>query len=344
MREMIEISDQNSKSINIKGISRQFDPKAPKVLDNISLSLHSGKIHTILGPSGVGKTTLLEMIVEDLKANQSFSVGYLPQNGESANPINSNTIVSEYLFKDHPELKNNKELGIQKLREMSDLFHLEYMDTRTLGTLSGGEKKRIDIFKTLINLPQLVILDEPFNSLDPILMEQVENFLKEFVKLNQTTLLLTSHFSREALRFSDYIGILDKGKINQWDNPRRIYSKPMNKLIANYFSPSNLIVATLVNDFGQCEFGTFPISPIDNKIIASFDLKPENFFISSNGKFKGKVVKEIFLGTNKYIKVEHENRIYTILNSTHQLKLGDRVKFDVNLNQLHQTQDLYTEL
>lgn len=326
--------------ISVSPISVGFDPKAPKILDNITFDFSLGEITTILGPSGVGKTTFLKALESQLK--EQYKIQFLSQSSKLYEQKNYQSLkLVDYVFENNEVIKSDKERCISLIRELSDLFHLEYTDKRLVSSLSGGELKRVDIFKSIINSPDILLLDEPFNSLDPLLMTEVEEFLKTLSRQKTMAIIITSHFANEALRFSDRVAVIEKGKIPQIGSPTDIYFKPKNKLISNYFGPSNLMTCEFNNNYIFTPFGKVERKSRYAKAFGSFDLKPEFFSINKEGEFKGKIIDQIFLGSKTLLKTNYQNKNYYIAGIKQN---SDSIRFNVDLNGLTQTEDILTEL
>lgn len=340
-----------NKLYNLGPFSRSFNDKSPKVLDELRLKIFEGQLNVVLGPSGSGKSTLFKMIYEDL-LKSGVRVSLLEQN-DSQRKINKT--LNEFLFEKF-ENKNNKEKCIEKIREFSDLFHLEYFDQRSVSSLSGGEFKRLEIFKSIINSPQILLLDEPFNGLDPVLRKETQEFLKLWIKKANRTVILSSHLEQEALSYADIVSILDKGKINQTATPEEIFCHPVDGIQSSYFGLTNTLVLK-VNKVAdetyriESPFGNFEknFTNIDiNHGFHSFDLKPINFIIQEKGQFKGKVEKKFFMGNYSILEINHMNKkYYSFIENRNNLKNilpGVQVRFNVNLEPLTPTLDIRTEI
>lgn len=119
------------------------------------------------------------------------------------------------------------------------LLDLVGYDQRMPDELSGGQQQRIAIGRALAFQPKILLMDEPFSSLDPILRKQMGDFLKMLQNKLSLTILFVTHDANEALRLSDHIAFVDEGRIVQYDEPSRIYEKPISKKIGDFFGISN---------------------------------------------------------------------------------------------------------
>jgi iron(III) transport system ATP-binding protein len=206
-------------------LCKSFDNK--NVLDNLSLEINQGDIISILGPSGCGKSTLLRLIA-------GFDS---PESGEIS--INNKVMFSKskkvdpqdrkvgFVFQDlalfpHLSVKANISFGLKKdeninrLSEMLALLEIEDLKDKFPHEISGGQKQRVAIARALAPKPQLLLLDEPFSSLDTDLKDRILKDIKKIIKGEGITTLLVTHSKDEAKILSDNYGILNDGAAISW--------------------------------------------------------------------------------------------------------------------------------
>lgn len=222
------------------------------VLEGISFSLQSHQKLAIAGGSGSGKTTLLKIIggliqpdrgevrFEGVKVKGPYEtlipghpgIAYLSQHFE----LRNNYRVEELL------LYGNvlEEAAAYKIFEICRISHLLQ---RWSDELSGGERQRIALGKLLVTSPRLLLLDEPFSNLDPIVRGILRSVIADLGEQMGLTCLLVSHDPMDTLSWADEIMILQKGQIVQKDNPQKIYQNPVNEYAAALFGSYNLLPA-----------------------------------------------------------------------------------------------------
>lgn len=223
---------------------------AVKAVDQINLHVEEGQICVFLGPSGCGKTTLLRLVnrlipitdgsieVNGRDINQineielRRSIGYvIQQNGLFPNmTIEQNiAVVPKLLGWDKEKIKKRYE----ELMEMVGL-HPEEFRKRFPWELSGGQQQRVGVARALAADPPVMLMDEPFGALDPIIRERIQN---EFLSIQQDvkkTILFVSHDIDEAIRLGDTIAIFKEGQLMQYDTPEQILTNPQNEFIRDF--------------------------------------------------------------------------------------------------------------
>ena len=201
--------------------------KRRKVVDNVSISVAEGEVVGLLGPNGAGKTTTFYIIVGFIKPergkvflnNEEIThmpmylrarkgIGYLPQEASVFRKLT----VEENIMAVLETRLATKEEQVQRLDELLSLFHLEELRNKKAFTLSGGERRRVEVARALASDPSFLLLDEPFTGIDPIVKEDIQSIV---VKLKEKGIgvLVTDHNVRETLEITDRAYIMYEGKI-----------------------------------------------------------------------------------------------------------------------------------
>lgn len=199
-------------------------------VDHISFELKKGQILGFLGPNGAGKTTTIQMLLGlssvDGGSIKYFGKDFLKNRQKSLQRINfasayntlqgrisvwENLLVFAHLY----SVKNPK----TKIMELIDYFEIEENLNQRFWDLSAGQKTRVNIIKSLLNDPELLLLDEPTASLDPDIADKVLSFIETLKAKSKISILYTSHNMEEVTRICDEVIILDKGKIVAKDSP-----------------------------------------------------------------------------------------------------------------------------
>jgi len=226
------------------------DTQQITAVDHVSFHVDEGDICVLLGPSGCGKTTLLRIVNrlvaltsgnvkmnnQDIQSLNSIelrrSIGYvIQQNGLFPNmTIEENIcVVPKLLGWDRPKMKKRSD-------ELLDLFGLQpdQFKTRYPWELSGGQQQRVGIARALAADPPIMLMDEPFGALDPVIREHIQN---EFLRIQENvrkTILFVSHDIDEAVRIADKIAIMKDGSIMQYDSPNEVLANPNNDFVKNF--------------------------------------------------------------------------------------------------------------
>ncbi len=209
--------------LEVKNLTHFFGKN--KILDQLNIRVESGKILSLLGPSGTGKSTLLDCIAGFLKPN----IGEIKINGDLILDSNKSIFVppekrriglifqSANLFP-HLNIYDNVSFGLEKDKEEISKYWIELLGLKDYGNkfpheLSGGEQQRVAIARTLAPNPGLCLLDEPFSKLDTYLKKRVKREVKEFLREKSCTSIIVTHDLQEALEVGDNLAFLTDGKL-----------------------------------------------------------------------------------------------------------------------------------
>ena len=202
---------------------------------------------SLLGPSGCGKSTLLKTVAGLLEAQggdvciEGSSVLNMPTEKRGAVIVFQDLRLFPNLSVEGNIEFSLKLKGIsrsqreQRVRELLEIVKLPGMQKRKINELSGGQMQRVALARALAAQPRLLLLDEPFSSLDEQLREQMRSFVQELHQRTQTTIVMVTHDREEALSMSDRIALMIDGQIVQVDVPEKIYRYPISKRVSDYF-------------------------------------------------------------------------------------------------------------
>ena len=216
------------------------------ILNGIDLNIFEGEILSILGPSGCGKTTLLRLIsglerlyqgqIKIYKKTVSSSKVYIPPNKRGLG-----LVLQEKVLFPHLSILNNVKFGIRgdndsrknKALEFLKLFKVDQYANSYPNNLSGGEQQRVAIARSISPNPKILLMDEPFGSLDDDLKKELREETKKIIKKNKTTCILVTHNIEDALSMSDRIIRLKNGKIEEEKRYQLLFIKNFNFLCNN---------------------------------------------------------------------------------------------------------------
>ncbi len=242
--------------LEIRNISRSFG--AFTAVKDVSFDVAGGEFFTLLGPSGCGKTTILRMIAGfDLPdAGQILLDGRdLVSTPAERRPIH--TVFQSYALFPHLTVGQNvafplRMIGVneaelrRRVAETLEQVHLAELAEHYPHEISGGQKQRVALARGLVNRPRLLLLDEPLGALDLKLREEMQ---LELIKLQRevgVTFVFVTHAQPEALALSHRIAVMNRGRIEQLDEPSRLYSFPKNRFVADFIGNCNLLEANVV--------------------------------------------------------------------------------------------------
>jgi ABC-type Fe3+/spermidine/putrescine transport system ATPase subunit len=233
--------------LELRGVTKEFP--GHRAVDNVSLQLERGGFYSLLGPSGCGKTTTLRMI----GGFEQPTSGEVLLNGVVVNHLKPwqrdvCTVFQNYALFPHLTALRNVEFGLRERRVRdSEPRALKALELVQLGAkrdslpaqLSGGEKQRVALARSLVPEPQLLLLDEPLAALDPGLRKQMRAELKAMQRHTGITFLFVTHDREEALSLSDRLAVMNKGRVEQFGSPEEVYLRPATAFTAGFLGAMN---------------------------------------------------------------------------------------------------------
>jgi spermidine/putrescine transport system ATP-binding protein len=237
--------------LELRHLSKHFGDN--RVVDDVSLEVDRGAFFALLGPSGCGKTTTLRMIAGFEEASE----GDVLLSGERINHLkpyqrNVSTVFQNYALFPHMTVRENISFGLhrkgaseadiaRKVAAVVDLVQLTGKEDRHPAQLSGGEKQRVALARSLVLEPEVLLLDEPLSALDPRLRKKVRIELKALQRRVGITFIFVTHDQEEALSLSDVITVMNRGRIEQTGTPEELYVRPRTRFVANFLGDVNWI-------------------------------------------------------------------------------------------------------
>lgn len=228
--------------LQLKNISKSFDGK--EVIKNINLEINKGEIVSILGSSGCGKTTLLNIIL----GLTEVDTGSIVYDGNDLTDVSMEDRGFNIVFQDYalfPNLNAYKNItyglknkpNISSKEEVNDLIKLlaleEHLDKK-IDQLSGGQKQRVALARTMVMKPKVLLLDEPLSALDGVIKESIKDRIKTIAKQYNLTTIIVTHDPEEALTLSDRVLIINEGQISQFGMPKEIITAPKNDFVKKF--------------------------------------------------------------------------------------------------------------
>ena len=334
LNRRIHVPRATAEGLEVSDLSVAYD--GPPVLTHVSLEVTAGEIVALLGPSGCGKTTLLRTIA-GLERQQAGTVRLgdrILDDGTRFVPPERRRIGM--VFQDgalfpHLDVGQNVAYGLPRAERRSsrvadtlELVGLADMVDRMPGSLSGGQQQRVALARALAPRPGVLLLDEPFSSLDTSLRVQVRNEIHHLLlELGVTTVFVT-HDQEEAFVLGDRVAVLNDGRLAQVGTPDELYRHPVDRWVATFVGDANLIpVASAV---GTCRtvVGDVPVvGEVDGP--AELLLRPEDIRVEDGDDGVVELVE--YYGHDAMVQVRLDDdtsiRVRTGADLTHQR--GDRV-------------------
>jgi len=319
-----------------------------KAVDDISLSLRSGKFLTILGPSGCGKTTVLKLIGGYLSPTKgSIFIDGIDVTSTSACSRKIGMVFQNYLLFPHLSTRKNiafpleirrlpKNECIQKVNAISELIGLSQKELeRNPSELSGGQQQRVALARALVFEPHLLLLDEPLANLDKELRTKLRSELRRLQKEIKITTIMVTHDHEEALSNSDFIGVMNQGKLMQINDPKIIYDNPHSVFVANFLGETNIIPANLLN-----------ISRSAMAHIRPEKIKIENYASECNWQKKGTITAITFMGADFLIElITNEGAQFKILSRNPPLfSVGSTITMGIDIESVWLIPDTLKDL
>lgn len=329
--------------LEVKNISKSFGNQP--VVKNLSLSLDKGTIGCLLGPSGCGKTTILRVIAGfegidagEIRINQSIVSGrhiLVPPEQRRIGMV-----FQDYALFPHLSVKDNVAFGLRNIngkkkeKRIDELLHLvRLVDAaqKFPHEISGGQQQRVALARALAPEPELLLLDEPFSNLDVTLREQLSTEVREILKEQATTALMVTHNQHEAFAVSDEIGVIQDGKLVQWDTGHNLYHRPASNWVADFVGDGVLLPGLVLDDrrvetgLGILE-GQFKY-PCQNGCPADVLIRPEDIIHDDASSFKAKILKKHFRGANIIytLQLPSKDVVLALVPSTCQHDVGHSI-------------------
>jgi len=225
-----------------------------KAVDRVSIRIADGEFFSMLGPSGSGKTTCLRLIA----GFEQPSAGSILIHGREAAGVppylrDVNTVFQDYALFPHMNVRENVGYGLmvkgvakaerlERVAEALALVALAEYGERRPSQLSGGQRQRVALARALINRPRVLLLDEPLGALDLKLREQMQGELKSLQRKLGITFIYVTHDQGEALSMSDRVAVFNRGRIEQIDTPRSLYTRPATAFVADFVGAANVLL------------------------------------------------------------------------------------------------------
>lgn len=237
--------------ITIRQVAKRYG--AAHALDNVDLDIRSGEFLTLLGPSGSGKTTLLMVLAGFTRPDHgSLRFGETEMIRTPPHQRDVGMVFQSYALFPHMTVAGNVGFPLRlrrvpraetarRVEAALELVQLGGFGNRSTDALSGGQRQRVALARAIVFEPRILLMDEPLSALDKQLRERMQIELRRLHDTLGITTIYVTHDQREALTMSDRIAVINQGRIQQLDTPRRLYDQPANRFVAAFIGDSTFL-------------------------------------------------------------------------------------------------------
>ncbi len=291
--------------LNIQNLSKSFHRSGTPTVNNLSFNLEPGQIVALLGPSGCGKTTTLRLIAgferPDL-GSITLENQTLYGTGLDVPPERRGIgfVFQDYALFPHLTVLQNVVFGLSSLPkpqrlaralEVLGMVGLLVFQNRLPSQLSGGQQQRVALARALAPRPKLILLDEPFSSLDANLRASTRQEVRRILEAFGATALLVTHDQEEAMSFADRIIVMRDGHIEQDGTPESVYEQPRTAFVANFLGRTNLIPARASGNAAKSILGIHTLKTPENGAVM-LSVRPESLRLGDSGLAAAVVARE----------------------------------------------------
>jgi iron(III) transport system ATP-binding protein len=294
-------------SVQLTGVSRSFG--LTTAVDDVTVAVHPGELFAVLGPSGCGKTTLLRLIAGfERPDGGSVTVGGTAVAGDTTwvppERRRIGMVFQDYALFPHLTVERNVAFGCGRgdcdgPQQALELVGLQHKAGRHPHELSGGERQRVALARALAPGPDVVLLDEPFSSLDAALRGELRREVELILRDAGATAILVTHDQEEALTLADRLALMRDGRIVQVGPPEEVYAQPSERWAAQFVGEVNVLPGVLRGDSVQTEVGSFDLArPADGGDRASVHVavRPEQLELRAGREPNAEIVEREFRG------------------------------------------------
>lgn len=304
-------------SLTLKNISKAFGSQ--EVLRDLSLHVEAKEFVSILGSSGSGKTTLLRLIAGfDSPDSGTIEIGEKLVAGSNlfigAEQRRVGIVPQDAALFPHLSVFDNIGFGLRGMSKAArtdrisfllDLVQMKEFAESSTTVLSGGQKHRIALARALAPQPELILLDEPFASLDAELRVKIRDDVRRVISVTEITTILVTHDQEEALSIADRVALLRDGKFAQVGEPREIYSDPADLGVATFLGDSVIVDGVILNGKVETSLGSLtPLNSASEGSKGKVAIRPENFYLQPNINGESVVVGRQFFGHDAVVEVQ----------------------------------------
>jgi iron(III) transport system ATP-binding protein len=348
--------------VELRNVTKKFGKDGQEILavQDFSFQFPAGRMVTLLGPSGCGKTTVLRCIAGFYEPEEGdIIIGEKRVNGIPPYGRPTGMVFQNYALFPHMTVFENIAYGLkvkkfssteikEKMKWALDLLQLNGMEARSPSQLSGGQQQRVAIARVLVNEPQVLLFDEPLSNLDAKLRVYMRGEIRKLQEQLKTTTIYVTHDQEEGMSISDFMVLMNDGKIEQIGIPSEIYKRPKTEFVAEFIGVTNMLetkITAVVGDrvkVSVCgtEWMTLNTNQFEVGDPVEIIFRPEMAHLSEKkaNTIEGKVLEMTFLGPITRYTIELENGNTLTLDDQNPktfYQKGSRVNLQIDEDSIH---------
>jgi iron(III) transport system ATP-binding protein len=322
--------------ISVEGATKRFG--AVTAVDEATLDVGRGEFMALLGPSGCGKTTLLRLIAGfEVPDAGTIRVGGRIVAGPAWVPPERRhvgLVFQDYALFPHLTVAANIGYGVSRrnraarVREAVEFVGLAGLEARYPHELSGGQQQRVALARALAPEPAVILLDEPWSNIDPLLRASMRDELARILRAADVTVVLVTHDREEAFSLADRVALMREGTILQAGTPEELYFAPRSAWAATFVGAANLVRGSAADGRIETPLGSFDVrNGAASAAEVSVVIRPELLELRPDASGEGEVVAREFRGHDVFYRVRLADgtTVFSHRPSTEVVPLGARV-------------------
>ncbi|ASP39453.1 ABC transporter ATP-binding protein [Bacterioplanes sanyensis] len=341
-----------SAALTLDQVSLGYDQRL--VVKDVSMQLQAGEIGCLLGPSGCGKSTLLRAICgfEPLRHGRIRIEGELVSSTDRLVQPEQRPVVmvfQELALFPHMTIADNLAFGLhhwskaqqqQRIEQLLELIALPGMAQRYPHELSGGQQQRVAVARAIAPRPKLLLLDEPFSSLDAELREDLAEQIRDILIAEGISALMVTHDQLEAFAMADRVAVMHAGELQQFDSAFNLYHQPATRFVAGFIGQSTLLPATVRDERHiDCSLGSLvsdQILPFAPQQAVELMLRPDDVLHDDESLQRATIVRKRFRGSHFLYTVQLADgqQVYCHASSHHNHQIGETIGIEPHIDHL----------
>ena len=327
----------NEPMIHLDGVTKRFGEVV--AAEGVELAVNRGEVFALLGPSGCGKTTLLRLIAGFERPDSgSIVLGGETVAGDGAwlpaDRRHVGMVFQDYALFPHLTVAANVGFGLPRrersarVAEVLELVGLSGYGSRYPHELSGGQQQRVALARAIAPRPSIVLLDEPWSNIDPLLRSTMREELASILRAVDVTVVLVTHEREEAFAVADRIALMRAGRIVQADAPENLYYAPASRWAAEFIGAANFLPGLVRGDRVETSLGSFAVLNANGHAAVEALIRPELLELRLDPGGVGQVVAREFRGHDVVyrVRLNDGSMLLSQRPSTELVPLGSRVE------------------
>ncbi|MBF0193990.1 MAG: ABC transporter ATP-binding protein [Magnetococcales bacterium] len=338
--------------LDVKNVSVAYDGVA--VVTGINFTLDVGQIGCLLGPSGCGKTSLLRAIA----GFEPLASGEIHLHGKQVSSVGATTppekrrigmVFQDFALFPHLSVSENISFGMRlmdkkqtasRVEELLDLMELRAFRHQHPHELSGGQQQRVALARAMGPKPEILLLDEPFSSMDAELREHLARDIRLVLKKDGVTAILVTHDQFEAFAMADEIGVVGEGQLRQWNNAYELYHRPADTMVSAFIGMGVMVSGQVIEN-GQIALSMGEIvkpAPENCEVgcMVSVLLRPDDLIHDDDSQLTFKIEDRAFRGAEFLytLKTPDGEKVLCMVQSHHNHQIGEKIGVRLDVQHL----------